>query len=183
MVFRLREKPQNLDKLPFLDACDRAEQELKDRERGERFLPWRGSLIREACIVPLVKRLTALEELARRDARESGAGHARRGKLPSMAREAWEPAYAKKCWEFIRERVGDAAASKMSAADTGDFVTFVRAIAEYASGRKIERGFGGAAKIAVKWGRDEVKREQRIEGIHLTGNAHSIAVTKPPFES
>jgi hypothetical protein len=167
----------------FLDAYDRAKQARSDRERGELYVPWPGPPIRETCIVPTVERDRALVELARKNAREFGVGHARRGKLASLAREAWERGYAKRCWTFIRAKFGDATAVKMTAAENGDFVALIRAIAEYASGQKIESGFGGAAKIAVKWGRDEVKREQRIEEIHRTGNAHSIAVTKAPFES
>ena len=143
----------NRREIAYLDAYDRHLQQRSERESGERFVPWRGPPVRGTCIDPLVARLRALADLAEEGARKFGAGHARRGKRASLALDTWETSYAKRCWKFICEECGASAANKMSSADDGDFVTFIRAIAEYASGEKIETGFGGAAKIAVKWGR------------------------------
>ncbi len=139
--------------IALLDARERALQERHERQNGERYVRWRRPPIRETCIVPFVERVKALAPIARTGSREFGAGHARRGKRASLAIEAWETSYAKTCWKFIWEEYGDSVASKMTSAGDGDFVTFIRAIAEYASGARIEAGFGGSARIAVKWGR------------------------------
>jgi hypothetical protein len=88
-----------------------------------------------------------------------------------LARAAWEVEYAKVCWRCIQDQFGDGVACGLSAGAEGDFVQFIRAMAEYASGNRVESGFGGAAKEALAWGQlmsDAEKSQRELNTPHVT---------------
>jgi hypothetical protein len=146
--------------LAILEAYRQHQRECAERETSTKYARWRGPPIRDLCVVPFVERLKAFGQLAGIGSREFSGHSARRGQLAALALDSWQVTYAKISWEFIWRECGAAVALCMPSSETGDFVTFIRAIAEYASGQKVEAGFGGAAKLAVKWGRDMVELER-----------------------
>jgi hypothetical protein len=107
--------------------------------------------------------VTALGKLAMKGSREFSADRVGRSKLPSLAIAPWEVLYAKICWRCIQGQFGDGLACGLSASADGDFVQFIRVMAEFASGNLIESGFGGAVKEALAWGKEMAKAEKRAE--------------------
>jgi hypothetical protein len=122
---------------------------------------WKGPPARQVLLEPLIARLRALSSLAEKASRSFSSDQVGRGKRLSLARAAWEVEYAKICWRCIQDQFGDDVASGLSASAEGDFVQFIRLMAWYASGKRVESGFGGAAKKALAWGRKMSSVEKR----------------------
>jgi hypothetical protein len=118
-----------------------------------RYDKWGGPPARQVLIEPLVARLRALSALAENASKTFSSDMVGRGPRSSLASSAWQIEYAKVCWRCIQDQFGDDAACSLSATDNGDFVQFIRVMAEYASGNRVESGFGGVAKEALAWGR------------------------------
>jgi hypothetical protein len=145
------------EQLALLARYERALARRREKER------WIGPPGRAVLLEPLQERIYALAKLSRAAQEEFKPSGTRRGKLPAMARGAWQIEYAKICWRCIRAEFGDEVAFRLSAAEASDFVEFVRAMAEFASGKKIKTGFGGAVRDALAWGKRLSKSERKAE--------------------
>jgi hypothetical protein len=135
----------------------RYEKALARRREKEK---WIGPPGRDVLLEPLQERIYALAKLSRSAQEEFKPSGTRRGKFPVMARGAWQVEYAKICWRCIRAEFGD---EKAFAAVKSAFLEFIRAMAEFASGNRIETGFGGAVRQALAWGKRLSNLEKRAE--------------------
>jgi hypothetical protein len=142
----------------------------RDRARYDK---WRGPPARQVLLDPFVARLRALSALAENASKAFSSDMVGRGPRRSLARAGWEVEYAKVCWRCIQDQFGDDVACGLSASPEGDFVQFIRVMAEYASGKRIESGFGGVVKEALAWGRrmssaEKRQREFKFNTPHVT---------------
>jgi hypothetical protein len=169
------------EQIDLLDRYDCALVERDARERifnpslpwahrpvsgvGDRYDRWKGSPARQVLLEPFMARVTALGKLAMKGSREFSADRVGRSKLPSLAIVAWEVLYAKICWRCIQDQFGDGVACGLSASTDGDFVQFIRVMAEFASGKPIESGFGGAVKEALAWAGKKRRSRSRLRNL------------------
>ena len=94
---------------------------------------------------------------------------------------SWQVTYAKICWRCVQDGFEDGASRSLSADCDGEFVSFIRAMAEFASGKRIESGFGGAAKVALAWGKMMDKQERLSRKFLQTGEPPEGAAPAPAF--
>ena len=134
----------NMARIALLARYEKALARRREKEK------WIGPPGRDVLLEPLQERIYALAKLSRSAQEEFKPSGTRRGKFPVMARGAWQVEYAKICWRCIRAEFGD---EKAFAAVKSAFLEFIRAMAEFASGNRIETGFGGAVRQALAWGK------------------------------
>jgi hypothetical protein len=141
-----------------------------------RYVKWGGPPARQVLIEPFVARLRALSALAENASKTFSSAMVGRGPRSSLASSAWQVEYAKVCWRCIQDQFGDAMACGLSAGPEGDFVQFIRVMAEYASGKRVESGFGGVVKKALAWGR-QTSRAEKLQREFFNENSNSIPRT------
>lgn len=119
---------------------------------------WRGPPAREVLLDPLRDQIDALGVLAETAHRAASSALTVRGRR-ALATDAWEFTYAKICWRCVQAEFGNDRACGLSADKEGDFVSFVRALATFASGEKIKSGFGGVVAEVLAWGKKMAEQE------------------------
>jgi hypothetical protein len=161
--------------LAVLDRYDRAKSARSHRWRSmnqglrwneyepsdKGFEAWRGPPAREVLLDPLRDQIEALGIIAGTARDAASSAPTVRGR-ETLAADAWEVTYAKICWRCVQDEFGDDETKRLSADPDGNFVHFIRALATFASGRKIKSGFGGVAAEVLAWGNTVASRSRGI---------------------